>query len=503
MKDQKKSGALISYLNIVLGMVSNFLLIPMMITALADVEYSVYKIMQSLAGPLIMLNLGISTIAARAVVRYRSGEHGDRKEKENTLAMTFGISCIMALAVLVLGLLICGRIPALYGNTYDAAMLEKARKIFLIFAGTMAVRIVNDTFKGCILGNERFLCFYGESAVQNVLHFALIAILLKNGADAVAVAMVDLVICLGLLLFNALYTCLRLSERFRLEHLDYGELKQIALFSVSILLQAIVNQVNNNLDVVILGMVVTDKTVITMYASALSVYAIYNSVMSVFVNIYFPKAARMVMNSSTGEELTDFVIGPGRFQAVLAVGILTAFSLFGKDFIGVWIGSRYESAYYIALMLMIPVTVPLVQNTCLSILDAQLKRLFRSVTLVIMALINVAVSLVLIRFLGFWGAALGTVVSLVLGHVVIMNVYYHRVLGLNVVRMFREIFRGILPAGMVSGLCCLPLCFLPGEGIVPFLGECGVFLLVYAGALWCLGLNPGEKAALKAMKKYF
>ena len=67
------------------------------------------------------------------------------------------------------------------------------------------------------------------------------------------------------------------------------------------------------------------------------------------------------------------------------------------------------------MMLMGPVTIPLVQNVCLSILDAKLKRLFRSATLVIMAVINVILSIILVRFMGFWGAALGTVISLLVG----------------------------------------------------------------------------------------
>lgn len=499
MKDQKKNGAMLSYLNIVLGMISNFLLIPLMIAALSDDEYSIYKVMQSFSGPLIMLNLGISTITARAIAKYRATAGRDKQEKENTLALALIIAFAMALLVMVLGLVMLGFLPAIYGSTYSLQMLEKAKRIFLIFAATTAVRIVNDTFKGCVLGSEQFLCFYGESTVQYLLRFSSVFILLRNGADAVAVAMVDLVICVLLLGFNFLYTTLRLGERFRLYRVDKQEVKNIATFATAILLQAIVNQVNNNMDVVILGATVVNKEIITMYASALSIYSIYNSVISVFVNIYFPKATRLVMQDRSGEELTDFVIAPGRVQAIIAVGILAAFSLFGRNFITIWIGEKYLDAYYVALMLMIPVTIPLVQNVCLSILDAKLKRLFRSVTLVIMALVNVVLSIILVQFMGFWGAALGTVISLLIGHVILMNIYYQRVIGLNVLRMFREIFAGILPAGVISALCCLPLALLLEDTFAMFLVKCGAFVVVYAAGLWMLGLNSAEKKTVCQM----
>ena len=55
----------------------------------------------------------------------------------------------------------------------------------------------------------------------------------------------------------------------------------ITSFSLAILLQAVVNQVNDNMDTVILGAMVAEKQVITMYSSALSIYTIYNSLISV------------------------------------------------------------------------------------------------------------------------------------------------------------------------------------------------------------------------------
>lgn len=499
MKDQKKTGAVLSYFNILLSTVSNFVLIPLMIAALSDDEYSIYKVMQSFSGPLIMLNLGISTITARSIAKYRAVMDGDKKEKENTLALALLIAGVMAVLIMLISAGMCRLLPVLYGETYSPEMLEKAKQIFVIFAVTTAVRILNDTFKGCILGNERFICFYGETTFQYIARFGTLFVLLHRGTDAVAVAMVDLVICVALLVFDFLYVRLHLGERFRLYSVDKRELKSIASFSAAILLQAVVNQVNNNMDVVLLGTVVVNKEIITMYSSALSIYAIYNSVISVFVNIYLPKATRLVMQDRTGEELTDFVIGPGRVQAVIAVGILTGFGLFGKNFISIWIGDRYQDAYSVAMMLMGPVTIPLVQNVCLSILDAKLKRLFRSATLVIMAVINVILSIILVRFMGFWGAALGTVISLLVGHGLLMNLYYHKIIGLNVPRMFREIFAGILPAGLLSGLCCVPLVLLMDNSFGAFVIKCAIFVILYVAALWLIGLNRTEKKMVTKM----
>ena len=95
MKDQKKLGVSISYLNLALGTATNIFLTSFIIKALGDEGYSIYKVMQSFAGPLAMFNLGVSTIVARAIVKYDTLEEHNLKEKKNTLALAMLTSAIM------------------------------------------------------------------------------------------------------------------------------------------------------------------------------------------------------------------------------------------------------------------------------------------------------------------------------------------------------------------------------------------------------------------------
>ena len=234
-----------------------------------------------------------------------------------------------------------------------------------------------------------------------------------------------------------------------------------------------------------------------MYSSALAVYAIYNSMISVITNFFLPKATKLVSQSASGKELTDFVIPPGRFQAIVAVGCICCFALFGKNFITIWIGEKYLNAYWVILMLIVPVTIPLVENAVISILDASMKRTFRSVVLVIMAILNVIVSIILVDFIGFWGVALGTVLSLVVGHGILMNIYYAKTFNMEIVRMFFSIFKGILPAGIAASLLCVPLSLFLNNTFFLFLLKCVSFVLLYGIFLWLFGINDDEKKSLK------
>lgn len=497
MSQSKKGGILLSYVNIILSMVINIVLTPMMIIALSDDSYSLYKVIQSFAGPLMMFNMGVSTIVTRSIAKHRAANEDEKTQKENTFAMSLIVSSAMGAVIVLVGIAMMAAIPSIYGNNYSPELIIAAKEMFGILTVSTVVNILTETFRGCVVGHERFVFHYGASTLRYILKFAFIALLLKLGAGVVLVTLVDLINNIIVFLFYAYYALFKLKEKPKLHFFDKKELSEIFMFSIAILLQTIVNQVNNNVDIMILGALESNKEIITMYSSALTVYSVYNSMITVFSTVYFPQATKLVTRGCTKKEMTDFVIKPGRMQAMVAVAVIIGFAFIGKDFVSVWIGSKYIDAYYVILALIIPVTIPLVENVCISILDAQLKRMFRSVTLVIMALINVVFTLLGVYFFGFWGAAISTAISLIIGHGIIMNIYYQKVIGIEVFRMFREIFRGTLPAGLIAGLVCLPLSFIKLNHILWFLAKGAIFVTVYFVLLWFISFNKEEKAEIK------
>ena len=496
-RNQRGKAIIIFYINSVLGMISNLILTPLLISALTDEYYSIYKVMHSFVGPLIMLNMGLSTIVARCIAKYRATDGKDEVEKKNTFALAIIIAVLMAILIEIIGSLMAWMVPTVYANTYNPEQIQLAKNLCYIFMSTTAIGVISDVFKGCALGNERFIFYYILQTVQHILRFALIVVLLNIGLGAIELAAADLVVAAVILAILLFYTLFILNERPKLYCINKNELKSIFAFSLAIILQALINQVNDNMDNVILGAMVSNKEVITMYSSALTIYMIYNSLISVFSNVYLPEATKLVTRGADGEELTDFVIKPGRIQALIATAIIFGFAICGYNFISVWIGEKYTNAYYVILMLMIPVTIPLVQNVCLAILDAKLKRMYRSVVLAIMALINVIVSIALVHYLSFWGAALGTVLSLVFGHCILMNIYYQKQIGLNVIRMFKSIFKGILPAGALAAVISSPAAILLNNTWIHFLIKGVLFITLYGICIFLFGLNNDEKKLFK------
>jgi O-antigen/teichoic acid export membrane protein len=121
----------------------------------------------------------------------------------------------------------------------------------------------------------------------------------------------------------------------------------------------------------------------------------------------------------------------------------------------------------------------------------------------VMAVLNLVVSILLVQRIGFWGAAIGTAASLLLGHGVLMNIYYAKTFHMEVLRMFREIFAGILPSGLLASLVCLPLALFLPDTVLWFVLKCCFFVLIYALLLFVFGLNSSEKSFFRSIFRKF
>ena len=105
----------------------------------------------------------------------------------------------------------------------------------------------------------------------------------------------------------------------------------------------------------------------------------------------------------------------------------------------------------IGLLLMGPVTIPLIQNIGIEIQRAKNMHQFRSKVYFFMALGNVAISIPLGMAFGGVGCALGTAISMIVGNGLVMNWYYHKRIGLNMVYFWKNIV-SILPAMIVPAV---------------------------------------------------
>lgn len=493
MINQKKSGVVLSYINTVLSLCITVFLTPFILKSLGESEYGVYKMIASFASQLVIINFGIGTVVSRFVAKYNALEQ--KKEKENFLFMILIISVLISSLIGLVGYLLSFGIDEFFGNSLTESQIDLAKKLYLILTATTTVSVFRDMFTGIIQGNERFVPAKVIGLLRLILRVILIIILLKLGYSSLAIVTLDLVLSILVTVVEMFYSFVIVKERIKFYYWDKKEFFGCMTFSGAIILQSIVNQVNQNIDSIILGATIVENVtkIVTLYSFALVIYNSYGNITSIVSSVFMPQVTRMVVKDASSEELSDVVIRVGRYQMMMAGGVVFGFILCGQNFLHIWVGEEYVDAYYSALLLIIPTTIPLVESVAVSILDAKMKRMVRSVVLVITAIFNVISSVIFIKMFGYIGAAIGTALSIIVGHGIIMNVYYHKYIGLNVKRIFLQIFKGILPCAVISAIICTPISYFVPNTVLGFVVKVITFVVIYGVLLYFFGMNKSEK----------
>lgn len=496
MNRQIRYGLIIAYVNIVLNLVINYALIPIMLYHLGSSEYGVYRIVQSFIGQLSIMSFGLATVSARYVVLYNTQKK--IKEKESFLFLIYAIGMILSLSTVVIGVAIYGCMDIIYAKSLTSTELEIAKRLVIILVFNVAFSILCDCYTGILRAYERFIVLYVVSSLRLVLRLVLIIVLLSYGVKSIGIVLTDLSITLSILVFSYCYVRYKLKERAKYYRVDKRLIAEIATFALAVFLQAMVNQINQNLDNTILG-IMTSTSVVTVYSIALTLYTSFVGLVTVLSNMFGPKATVLVASGASGEQLTDFVIGPGRIQTIVAMLGLLEFLIVGKDFIKIWMGDGFDDVYTITLILIIPAIIPLIESVTNTILDAMLKRIVRSFILIGISILNVLTSIILIRLVGYIGAAFGTAISIIVGHGIIINLYLHKKIGLNIPRMFRDIFHGLLPAFSICLVIGFFISLIPGQEIFWFLLKVVLLMLEYAAIMYLIGMNKFEKQYINSM----
>lgn len=495
VKSQRKVGMVLSYISTLLLMAVNIFLTPFLLRSLGDAEYGVYKIMTSFAGCLVLMNFGTGMVITRFVSTYLG--KGDKKGERNFIAMGLIVTGVLAAVIAAASAVLYVFLDDIYMAKLTTMQLEKAKLLFIILAADVVVTLIAQAFEGIVTAYERFTLINGFKIVKTLLKVSLILILFQFGADSLYIVSVNLGLSLLYLSICVFYSQFRLKATPKLVKFDKAAFASAMTFSLAILLQSVVNQVNTNVDLTILGIMIGPESV-TVYSVAMQIFMIFSSVSTAAVAIYLPKFSKLVgMGVSDGDTLTREMIAPSRVQTLVSGAILFGFILCGRDFINFWVGAEYALSWWIAIIIMIPMFLVYINCVIESVLDALGKRLVRSVVLCAVALCNVGLSVLLVSFFGELGAPVATAVTTLLGSVIFLNLYYKKAVGIKIFRLFRESLRGIFPCLLIASLAALPLAiFVPVCTWGLFL-KGGAFLTVLLITLLAFGLNKPEKEFIK------
>ncbi len=497
---QRKVGIILSYLTIIVSTLVQLLYTPLLIRMLGQSEYGLYSLVSSIIGYLTVLDLGFGNAIIVYTTKFHTqGKFDDEKKLHGMFKIVFSI--IGLIAVLLGGILYLN-VNNLFGNTMNSLELEKMKIMMLILVFNLAITFPFSIYSSIINAYEKFTFQKVLSILNTILKPILMIPLLFMGYKSISLCVIITIVNLMVLLSNYFYCRSKLDIRIKYMGFDKTLFKAILGYSIWIFLGIIVDKVNWSVDQFVLG-AVSGTIAVSIYSVASQINTLFINLSTAVSGVMLPKVTKMIANNETTDKLSNEFIKVGRIQYYIIFLMVSGFTLVGKDFIILWAGKEFEVAYYVTLILIIPISFPLIQNLGISVMQALNKYKFKSISTFIMAIANIFISIYLAKRYGPIGSAIGTSIALVICNIILINIYYHKVININVIKFWKNIFEMtmwfIIPVALV-----LVLMFLTKlDGITGILVYSFVYTIMYGIICLLFVMNEYEKTILNKVFKKF
>ena len=498
-KNQVKFGALLSYLLIIVNSFYGLVIAPFVLGTIGDSEYGVYKTIASMTASVAVLEFGLSGTLQRYLAKYRALK--DEKSGYNFSAMCMIQALILILLMGVVGVVLYFMLESMYGESFSVEELHRAKQIFVVLILYVMLHLFENVFFGIITGYNQFIFSNSLKVFALLTKIGLYFIVLPIVRNSLAIVSISLLIEIITIVVEYLYVKMRLRHRIVLYKWDGAVFKESFIYTGLLFIQSIIIQFNGNIDNMVIGAVI-GTTAVTVYSFSIQMFNMYETCATSVSSVVLPSVTKKIYEGATPRELEEYIVKFGRVQWAVLGAALGGFICFGREFFALWLGDGFEDCYPLSLILIVPITFPLIVNVCLAILKAKNLLVFRTIALAYSALLNALLTFIGTRIWGYWAAAAGTAVATVIGSIISLNIYYQIKLKINVFKLYLKILRGTtLCIGVAYGAGLLLNDLIAPTGWFYFAVKAAAFIVVYAAGMFLFGLNKDEKASLIRKKQ--
>lgn len=489
-KNQLKIGVILSYTTMAVQNIIAILYTPIMLRLLGKSEYGLYQLVASTVGYLGLLSFGFGSAYVRFFSRYNV--KNDRRSIAKLNGMFITIFMIIAIICIFAGSVLVHNVDLIFEKGLTINEIKTAKLLMVLMVINLAISFPSSVFDSYATAHE---CYFFQrllTLLQTILNPFLTLPLLLMGYKSISLVIVTTIFTITKFIINIYYCKNKLSMEFIFKNMDFSLLKEIGVFSFFIFLNMIVDQINWSVDKFILG-IYGGTVAVAIYSVGGQVNSMYMNLSTSISSVFIPRINNIVAYNDDENELTNLFTKVGRIQFIILAFILFGFVLLGKFFINIWAGYGYGNAYYVILILIIPVTIPLIQNLGIEIQRAKNMHKFRSLVYFVIAIANIVISIPLSKKYGEIGAALGTAITMIIGNVIIMNLYYHFKVKLNIRYFWINILK-LLPAIFISfSISYIVSNIIIVASIIDFIIVGIIYTILYLICMYLFGFNSYEK----------
>lgn len=499
MKNQLKAGVALSYFSTGITIVIQLVYMPVMIRLLGKSEYGLYSLVSGVVSYLSLFSLGFTGSYLRFFAKF----YGDKKKLASLNGMFLSLFSVLAMIATICGIVLSFFPEPIFGAKLSDLELAKARILMIILVINIAITLINGIFDSIIGAYEQFIFQRIMGIVSAIINPFICLPLLLMGYGSVMIVVVTTGITLVRFIVDVWFCICKIRIPISFHGFQWGVLKEITVFSFFLLINMVIDQINWNVDKLILGHTNGTEEV-AVYGVASQFNSLFMTFSTTISSVFAPSVNHIAVQKGNNykPEFTKLMAKIGRIQWMILGLVTGGFIVFGKYFIvHFFAGKGYEDAYATTLYLVIPALVPLIQNIGIEMQRALNKHQFRSIIYLIIAICNVGISIPLANKWGAVGAAMGTALSLLIGNGLIMNIFYHKVLRIDMIYFWKEILKTWKGFLIPIILAVFVMQYIEFQNLKVFLVSAFGFIVVYCASIMIFSCNKEEKRLVFSMIK--
>jgi O-antigen/teichoic acid export membrane protein len=483
-------NVLMNWVAFAISLLAGFLMSPFLVRHLGDSVYGVWVLIGSLAGYLGLLDFGVTPSIIKYIAENRA--RGDRQATNRVVTGGLAVFSLVGIVSLIVSAVIALSFNRIFNTplgtgTAAAAVMITGLNLSLTFPATV--------FVGVIRGHQRYDIDALITSINIAVRSLIIVYLLSRGYGILALAAVTFIFDMIRLLY-LIWWAFKLDPDITISRafLDKAELLRLFKFGSLAFVILAGRQLMFYTDSIVIGVFLSTSAV-TVYFIANRLVLYLRMLVAEMVGVLMPTTSDMGARDDQAG-IKELLVISTKYMLLIALPVASVFFIMGSDFIALWMGPGYSAAVPVLTVLTVAMLAHFMEMPGHTILLGLNKHKIVALFTVPQALVNLGLSVLLVRRLGIMGVALGTAIPMVAFTMVALVVYCRTYIKVSLGDYLKR--SGLLPlliqAPFISSLLILRNS-LPPASLLAFFLEIAAALIPYSAIAFFVCISPSERRA--------
>lgn len=408
MIKQLLSGSLLRVIALVITSIIAFFMMPFLIHNLGDRYYGLWVIIGSIASYYGIFSWGIISALDRFIAKHYA--NGDWETISRISSTSFVIFSVMGVIVLLLSIV---SIPLCNVFLTDATEIAIFKKLLIISGFCLMVQFTTGVFSGILSAFLRYDLLAITEILKAVFRGALIVLAISNDYGLPTLAMVllitdSLAIILQVYFVKTIFP--QITFRF-----DSTQVKELLGYGIVSSFAGVTEMLRVRLIPIFVASL-NGVEFVVVYSIALRLMEYFQQFIRNAIGMFVPVFSLFENDSDKVKKVFNLSL---TVSIIITLFMGYSVLLYSKSFITLWVGTKYTSSYTITTILTLPFVIILAQTPIKELFYGVAKQKYCFYLYIAEIVLFFVFSIVFNKYFGFYGIAVGFLVSVVIPELVV------------------------------------------------------------------------------------